>query len=677
MRIFPNFQSGIFLLLFLLVFNTLAMAQQPAQVNYQGVARKADGSPVANQQVGLRLSIHDGGTNSPVVYSETRRLTTNAFGLFTTVIGSPGASSQSGSMSAVAWASGNKFLQVELDPAGGTNFQDLGTSQLQSVPYAIFASQALPAGTAAGDLGASYPNPTVTRIQGSPVSTAAPQSGQVLTWNGTSWAPANAATTGGQPVSITASLPLIVSAVNGNSSLSLGKSAANADGYLSKSDWTLFNDKPSKAYVDAAVASVALVDGSITDAKISTGINPSKVGLGNVNNTSDVAKPVSDAAQRALDARELLSNKSVNVITDATSDTKYPSVRSVKTYLDAAIASVEVPYATSAAAGKIQLAGDLSGNAASPLIADGKITTTKLVDGSVTDAKISTGINPSKVGLGNVNNTSDAAKPVSDAAQLALDARELLSNKSVNINTDAASDTKYPSVKSVKIYVDAAATPDADATIKGKIQIAGDLAGPATFAVISPGALNDAKIAVNAAIADTKLATISTAGKVANSATTAVSANTASTIVARDVSGNFAAGTITASLTGTASASTNISGGSVGTIPYQSASNTTAMLAVGTAGQVLQSNGAAAPSWVTIGGPVRDVADEFTATSSQTSFTLTQSPSANSKVKMYINGVRISNAAYSWTGTALTYTPANNGSYALTAGDRVQLDYYY
>src|SRR6185295_1708793 len=57
-----------------------------------------------------------------------------------------------------------------------------------------------------------------------------------------------------------------------------------------------------------------------------------------------------------------------------------------------------------------------------------------------------------------------------------------------------------------------------------------------------------------AAIVDTKLATISTAGKVANSATTATSANTANAIVARDASGNFNAGTIVASLTGAASA---------------------------------------------------------------------------------------------------------------------------
>ena len=74
---------------------------------------------------------------------------------------------------------------------------------------------------------------------------------------------------------------------------------------------------------------------------------------------------------------------------------------------------------------------------------------------------------------------------------------------------------------------------------------------------------------------------------------------------------------------------------------------------------------------------VREVADEVTATVGQTSFTITQTPSSNTKVKMYINGIRISNTAYSFTGTTLIYNPSNNGSYTLVAGDRIQFDYYY
>ena len=74
---------------------------------------------------------------------------------------------------------------------------------------------------------------------------------------------------------------------------------------------------------------------------------------------------------------------------------------------------------------------------------------------------------------------------------------------------------------------------------------------------------------------------------------------------------------------------------------------------------------------------VREVADEASATAGQTSFTLTQTPSSNSKVKMYINGIRISNTAYSFSGKTLTYNATNNGSYTLVAGDRIQFDYYY
>ena len=63
---------------------------------------------------------------------------------------------------------------------------------------------------------------------------------------------------------------------------------------------------------------------------------------------------------------------------------------------------------------------------------------------------------------------------------------------------------------------------------------------------------------------------------------------------------------------------TNIAGGSAGTIPYQSAVNTTAMLAVGTAGQVLQTNGAAAPTWVTPAGGAMVLLSTVTASNSAT-----------------------------------------------------------
>lgn len=102
------------------------------------------------------------------------------------------------------------------------------------------------------------------------------------------------------------------------------------------------------------------------------------------------------------------------------------------------------------------------------------------------------------------------------------------------------------------------------------------------------------------AITDTYLATIATAGKVSNSATTATNANTASAIVARDASGNFSAGTITATLSGSATSAgtaTNIAGGVASQIPYQTGAGNTSFISNGTAGQLLTSNGTSAPTW--------------------------------------------------------------------------------
>lgn len=103
--------------------------------NYQGVARDNGGNILANQAIGLRISIQESGFND--VYVETHSVTTNAFGLFNVKIGD--GSLVSGSFASIQWDNGAHHTKVEMDPTGGTSYQNLGTSQLLSVPYALYA----------------------------------------------------------------------------------------------------------------------------------------------------------------------------------------------------------------------------------------------------------------------------------------------------------------------------------------------------------------------------------------------------------------------------------------------------------------------------------------------------------------------------------------------------------
>ncbi len=135
------------LLLLVSYISLLANAQIPQLVNYQAVARDAQGTVLTNQSVGLRFSVHDGNSTGTVVYQETQAATTNQFGLFTVAIGS--GTVVQGTFATVNWGSGDKYLQVEIDPTGGIVYADMGTAQLLSVPYALYAGNSMPGATGA------------------------------------------------------------------------------------------------------------------------------------------------------------------------------------------------------------------------------------------------------------------------------------------------------------------------------------------------------------------------------------------------------------------------------------------------------------------------------------------------------------------------------------------------
>ena len=248
-----------------------------------------------------------------------------------------------------------------------------------------------------------------------------------------------------------------------------------------------------------------------------SGITKAMVGLGNVDNTTDAAKPVSTATQTALDLKANLASPTftgtVSGITKA-----MVGLANVDNTTDAA-----KPVSTAT-----QTALDLKANLASPTFT-----------GTVS------GIDKTMVGLANVDNTTDAAKPVSTATQTALNLKantadvttslalkEDISNKSTT-TTLGTSDSLYPTQKAVKTYVDTAIAGativDADATTKGKIQLAGDLTGSAASPAVATGAITSAKI-LDGTIAN---ADVSSTAAIAYS-----KLNLASSIVVSDLANN-------------------------------------------------------------------------------------------------------------------------------------------
>lgn len=128
------------ILSFLFLAAIQGFAQAPNYFNYQAVARNASGALLSQQNVSFRISILQSSAAGTAVYVETHNTTTNDYGLANIKIGL--GTVVSGSISSITWESNNYFLKVEMDPAGGSAFQLMGTTQLISVPYAMYANKA-------------------------------------------------------------------------------------------------------------------------------------------------------------------------------------------------------------------------------------------------------------------------------------------------------------------------------------------------------------------------------------------------------------------------------------------------------------------------------------------------------------------------------------------------------
>jgi hypothetical protein len=133
-------KTKIYSILAGLLITVCVSAQAPQKMSFQAVIRNSSNALVTSTLVGMKISVLQGSPTGTVAYSETQSPTTNANGLVSLQIGTGAV--VSGTFIAINWATGPYFIKTETDPTGGNAYSILGTSELTSVPYALFSANA-------------------------------------------------------------------------------------------------------------------------------------------------------------------------------------------------------------------------------------------------------------------------------------------------------------------------------------------------------------------------------------------------------------------------------------------------------------------------------------------------------------------------------------------------------
>jgi hypothetical protein len=272
------------------------------------------------------------------------------------------------------------------------------------------------------------------------------------------------------------------------------------------------------------------------------------------------------------------------------------------------------------------------------------------------------GITKAMVGLANVDNTSDLDKPISTATHTALDLKANATdvNTSLALKANAADVTAALDLKVDKVTGKALSTNDYTTAEKTKLAaIAGTNTGDQDLSALA----TNTALALKANTTDVNTALALKANTTDVNTALALKANTTDVNTALALKANTAdVNTALALKELLANKSVNVATDGSSNTKYPS---------VKSVKDYVDSLIAVIPA----PRPTALATDEFVASAGQTSFTLTHIPS--SKVSMFVNGIRIPNAAYSFVDSTLTFDANNNGSHSLVAGDRVQFDYSY
>ncbi|GEM_PF-4273863 len=128
------------LILLITILGSHVWAQAPDMFSYQAVIRDGTNNLVSNTAIGVQARILQGGPSGIEVYSETHAGMTNLNGLITLEIGN--GTTASGAFGNIDWGDGPYFIELGTDITGGSNYSLIGSVQLLSVPYALYAETA-------------------------------------------------------------------------------------------------------------------------------------------------------------------------------------------------------------------------------------------------------------------------------------------------------------------------------------------------------------------------------------------------------------------------------------------------------------------------------------------------------------------------------------------------------
>ena len=376
-------------LIFISCFNTLTAQISNTGINFQAVARDKEQNAANNRKIYVKCTIENGLSNPIVVYGENHNVNTNEFGIFNLVIGKGVRFMGSKDIFAIDWSKGNYFfhLKISITPiAPDLNWDynkewiDLGAVEFGVVPYAIQSLSSNSAGIDTTMLNSKLNiSDTAKMLSSYRKAIFLGDSSKYVT-----------------PYQLTLKTYDTTSLSN-RINLKLSKSDTL---FLSNRINLKLATADSSIYVTPYQLFIKTVDTTSISNRINLKLNFSDTAF-MLNNR--FARDTSFLSNR-INLKEDITNKSVDISLVADfNDNKYPSVKAIKSYVDAALIA-GAPDATTVNKGILMLSGDLTGTATNPLVALNVISTNKIQDAAVTDAKLANGISSSKVGLGNVTN---------------------------------------------------------------------------------------------------------------------------------------------------------------------------------------------------------------------------------------------------------------------------------